>query len=69
LRYFCSPHHQDSAVYPFIAQLERAAEFAREDTADVKLDKLEVLLAQSGESVAETFGLLADLLALPADSR
>jgi class 3 adenylate cyclase len=69
LRYFCSPHHQDSALYPFIAQLERAAEFAREDTADVKLDKLEVLLAQSGESVAETFGLLADLLALPADSR
>src|SRR6266478_6890181 len=28
LRYFCSPHHQDSALYPFIAQLERAAGFA-----------------------------------------
>ena len=27
LRYFCSPHHQDSALYPFIAQLERAAGF------------------------------------------
>jgi class 3 adenylate cyclase len=25
LRYFCSPHHQDSALYPSIAQLERAA--------------------------------------------
>src|SRR6516225_9973491 len=24
LRYFCSPHHQDSALYPFIVQLERA---------------------------------------------
>ena len=33
LRYFCSPHHQDSALYPFIAQLERAAGFARDDTA------------------------------------
>jgi predicted ATPase len=25
LRYFCSPHHQDSALYPTITQLERAA--------------------------------------------
>src|SRR5207247_977687 len=25
LRYFCSPYHQDSALYPFIVQLERAA--------------------------------------------
>jgi hypothetical protein len=33
LRYFCSPHHQDSALYPFIAQLERAAGFARDDTS------------------------------------
>src|SRR5215470_13525362 len=29
LRYFCSPHHQDSALYPVIAQVERAAGFAR----------------------------------------
>src|SRR6201995_5167143 len=33
LRYFCSPHHQDSALYPFIGQLERAAGFIRDDTA------------------------------------
>ena len=41
LRYFCSPHDQDSALYPFIGQLERAAGFARDDTATTKLDKLE----------------------------
>ena len=29
LSYFCSPHHQDSALYPIIAQMERAAGFAR----------------------------------------
>src|SRR5439155_1398468 len=29
LRYFCSPHHQDSALYPSITQLERADGFAR----------------------------------------
>src|SRR6516165_9070382 len=28
LRYFCSPHHEDSALHPFITQLERAAGFA-----------------------------------------
>src|SRR6202049_5042472 len=45
LRYFCSPYHQDSALYPFIAQLERAAGFARDDVADAKLNKLHALLA------------------------
>ena len=45
LRYFCSPHHQDSALYPFIAQLERASGFARDDTVVEKLGKLRALLA------------------------
>src|SRR6185437_5790662 len=45
LRYFCSPHHQDSALYPFKSQLERAAGFGRDDTAEAKLGKLRALLA------------------------
>jgi class 3 adenylate cyclase len=32
LRYFCSPQHTDSALYPIIGQLERAAGLARDDT-------------------------------------
>ena len=44
LRYFCSPYHQDSALYPFIVQLERAAGFARDDTVEQKLGKLRELL-------------------------
>ena len=44
LRYFCSPHHQDSALYPFIAQLERASGFARGDAVEAKLGKLRALL-------------------------
>ena len=36
VRYFCSPHHQDSALYPFIIQLERAAGFALDDTVDAE---------------------------------
>jgi predicted ATPase len=30
LYYFCSPHHRNSALYPFTLQLERAAGFARD---------------------------------------
>jgi hypothetical protein len=45
LRYFCSPRYQDSALYPFIVQLERAAGFTRDDQIETKLGKLRTLLA------------------------
>jgi class 3 adenylate cyclase len=38
LRYFCSPRHTDSAFYPIISQMERAAGLAHDDTAQAKLD-------------------------------
>ena len=47
LRYFCSPQHTDSAFYPIISQMERAAEFRREDTAEQRLEKLETVLTQA----------------------
>jgi class 3 adenylate cyclase len=47
LRYFCSPQHTDSAFYPIISQIERAAGLAHDDTAQAKLDKLDSLLAES----------------------
>ena len=31
LSYACSPHHANSALFPFITQLERAAGFAPDD--------------------------------------
>jgi class 3 adenylate cyclase/predicted ATPase len=68
LRYFCSPHHQDSALYPLKAQLERAAGFSRDDTAERKLDKVEALLAQSSAR-PEEIGYIADLLSIPNASR
>jgi hypothetical protein len=37
----CSPHHQDSALYPLIVHLERAAGFDRDDAPETKLVKLE----------------------------
>ena len=68
LRYFCSPHHQDSALYPFIAQLERAAGFARDDPVETRLDKLEAVLSATAPP-AEDLALFAELLSLPAQPR
>jgi class 3 adenylate cyclase/predicted ATPase len=65
LRYFCSPHHQDSALYPFITQLERAAGFAHRDTVEEKLGKLRDVLAPGARSDDE-IQLLAELLSLPS---
>jgi class 3 adenylate cyclase/predicted ATPase len=62
LCYFCSPHHQDSALYPVIGQLERAAGFTRDDTATMKLDKLEVLLGDGAEP--GDLSLIAEMLSL-----
>jgi class 3 adenylate cyclase/predicted ATPase len=68
LRYFCSPQHTDSAFYPIIGQMERAAGFAHGDTPQVKLDKLDAVLAQTSTSM-EDAGLFADMLSLPSDGR
>src|SRR6516165_2132317 len=68
LRYFCSPNHQDSALFPFIGQLERAADFESNNTPAARIDKLETLLAASGSSEGDV-QLLAELLAVPSDNR
>jgi class 3 adenylate cyclase len=54
LRYFCSPQHTDSAFYPIISQMERAAGFVHDDIPQAKLDKLDALLAQSFTPIQET---------------
>jgi class 3 adenylate cyclase len=68
LRYFCSPHHQDSALFPFIAQLERAAGFEREDTPAARLEKLEALVATNAPAESD-LQLVAELLSVPLDGR
>ena len=64
LRYFCSPHHRDSALYPAITQLERAAGFRRDDTAEQRLDKLKAVLSQGTNDLREVVPLIADLLSI-----
>jgi class 3 adenylate cyclase/tetratricopeptide (TPR) repeat protein len=65
LRYFCSAHHTNSALFPFIGQLERAAGFERSDSVTEKLSKLDALVARSAAD-PERVAVLANLLALPA---
>ena len=69
LRSFCSPHHQDSALYPTITRLERAAGFRREDTDEQRLNKLEALLGEAAERLDDAVPLLAALLSIPTRSR
>ena len=69
LRYQCSPYHTNSALYPVIGQLERAARIEPDDSPDDKLDKLEALLALSGRPTAEAVPLIAPLLSIPFGAR
>jgi hypothetical protein len=68
LRYVCSPYYQDSALYPFIDQLGRAAGFARDESSAARLEKLERLLARAAPP-DEDVALLADLMSLPGSGR
>lgn len=68
LRYVCSPQHTDSALYPIIGQMERAAGLAHDDTLHARLDKLDTLLAQTSTSIGDA-SLFAEMLSLPNDGR
>ena len=65
LRYFCSPHHQDSALYPVIAQMERAAGFAHLDAPAIRIGKLQALLRATAPPM-EDAALIAELHSLPS---
>jgi class 3 adenylate cyclase len=68
LRYFCSPQHTNSAFYPIIGQMERAARLLHNDTPQQKLDRLDALLAQTSTQIQDA-ALIAELLSLPNDGR
>jgi hypothetical protein len=69
LRLFCSPHHQDSALYPTITQLERAAGFRRDDIGEQRFSKLEALLGEATSDLSEAVPLITDLLGVPTGDR
>jgi class 3 adenylate cyclase/predicted ATPase len=68
LRYFCSPQHTDSALYPIIGQMERAAGLTHDDTPRARLDKFDAVLGQTSTSI-EDAALIGEMLSLPNDGR
>jgi class 3 adenylate cyclase/predicted ATPase len=68
LRYFCSPQHIDSAFYPIIGQMERAAGFAHDDARQTRLDKLDAMLAETSTSIQDA-ELFAEMLSLRNNGR
>jgi predicted ATPase/class 3 adenylate cyclase len=69
VRHYCSAHHTNSALYPSIRQLERAARFERGDSPAEKFAKLEALLMRSGADADNVVLPLANLLTLPPNDR
>src|SRR5262249_4016102 len=68
LRYFCSPQHTDSALYPIIGQMERAAGLAHDDNPQTRLDKFNAALAQTSTSLRDA-AVFAEMLSLSNDGR
>ncbi|MGH1570713.1 AAA family ATPase [Methylobacterium sp. P31] len=68
LRYFCSPHRSDTALYPVTSQLKRSAGFERGDNAEQKLNKLERLLAPL-LGRPEQIAIIAALLSVSVEGR
>ncbi|HJU16737.1 MAG TPA: AAA family ATPase, partial [Stellaceae bacterium] len=67
MRCFGSPHHRNTELFPIIGHLERAAGFARGDSAEDKLAKLASMAAEAGCDAGEDLHLLASLMSLPAE--
>jgi predicted ATPase len=69
INYQCSPYHSDSALYPAIQQIGRAAKFAPDDDSNSKLDKLEALLGRASSDFRSTASLYAQMLGIEAEHR
>jgi class 3 adenylate cyclase/predicted ATPase len=69
LRYQCSPYHTNSALRPFIDQLERAADFKIDDSSEERLDKLEAILTMGAAQIKSVAPLFAALLSIPFGGR
>ncbi|PDT39642.1 MULTISPECIES: adenylate/guanylate cyclase domain-containing protein [Sinorhizobium] len=69
LRYYCSPYHVESALYPVADQLLRAGGIRRTDPPERQLDLLEQLLAGSTRHPNDAIPLIAALLSIPTEGR
>ena len=69
LRFQCSPYYVNSAFWPIIDNFERMLKFARHETTDAKLDKLETLIVtQYGRPLADV-RFVGAILSIPCEHR
>ncbi|MFL5281576.1 MAG: AAA family ATPase [Rhodopila sp.] len=69
LRFQCSPYSINSAFWPIIDNFERTLKFARDETAEAKLDKLEALIVTQYGRPLEDVRFVASILSLPCEQR
>jgi predicted ATPase len=65
----CSPHYQNTGLYPAIEFYERALAFGREEPPQTRFDRLLHRLVQYDLARPETVPLWASLLSLPTTDR
>jgi class 3 adenylate cyclase/predicted ATPase len=68
LSHYGSPYHQNSALHPVITCLQRVAKLDPGEAPEQQLDKLEAVLARTGDP-GEVVPLVASLLSLPHETR
>ncbi len=64
LRFQCSPHHSNSALYPFIAQLEHALALDNKISAEERVARLEAFLSVSTPDSSKVVAIFAALLSI-----
>ena len=69
LRFYCSPHHEDSHFIRRSASLNVLPPFAARTRHEQRLDKVEAVLGQATSNPREAAPLLASLLSIPTGDR
>jgi class 3 adenylate cyclase/predicted ATPase len=69
VRYQCSPLYTNSALYPFIEQIEFAAGIDRSEQPDLKFEKIQGFLQHFSRDSDESRALLARLLSISPEGR
>jgi class 3 adenylate cyclase/tetratricopeptide (TPR) repeat protein len=69
IRFQCSPYYVNSAFWPSIDNFERTLRFARDESPESKLDKLEALIVEHYGRPQSDVRFIAAMLSIPCDER
>jgi class 3 adenylate cyclase/tetratricopeptide (TPR) repeat protein len=69
MRFQCSPYYINSAFWPSIDNFERVLKYARDESPESKLDKLEALMVDHYQRPLTDVRFIASILSIPCDER